>query len=240
MSKIPEIEVSEVSEKLEKASAQEALQWAVERFGSKIALASSFGAEDVVVIDLLTKIDKKARVFTLDTGRLHQETYNVIDAVREKYGASIEVYFPDTLKVEDISRKNGENPFYQSVELRTQCCHIRKGEPLKRALFGLDAWITGLRKDQAASRASIKKVEIDAVNGGIIKVNPIRDWTSEQVWSYIRENDVPYNKLFDQGYTSIGCAPCTRPTKPGEDPRAGRWWWETTTKECGLHYKFKA
>lgn len=239
MSKITETEISEINEKLEKATAQEVLQWAVKKFGSNIALASSFGAEDVVLIDILTKVDKNDRVLSLDTGRLHQETYNVIDAVREKYKIPIEVYFPQTEKVEEISRKHGENLFYKSVDQRTLCCHIRKGEPLKRALSGLDAWITGLRKDQASSRASIKKVELDSVNGGIVKINPIRDWTSEQVWSYIRENDVPYNKLFDQGYTSIGCAPCTRPTKPGEDPRAGRWWWETTTKECGLHYKFK-
>lgn len=239
MSKITETETSEINEKLEKATAQEVLQWAVKKFGSKIALASSFGAEDVVLIDILTKVDKNARVFSLDTGRLHQETYNVIDAIREKYKIPIEVYFPQTGKVEEISIKHGENLFYKNVDQRTLCCHIRKGEPLKRALSGLDAWITGLRKDQASSRAAIKKVELDSVNGGIVKINPIRDWTSEQVWSYIRENDVPYNKLFDQGYTSIGCAPCTRPTKPGEDPRAGRWWWETITKECGLHYKFK-
>lgn len=216
------------------------VQWAANRFGSKLALASSFGAEDVALIDIIAKIDKNIKVFTLDTGRLHQETYNVIDAVREKYEIPIEVYFPQTDKVEEIERKHGANLFYKSVDQRTLCCHIRKGEPLKRALSGLDAWITGLRKDQASSRASIKKVELDAVNGNIVKINPIRDWTSEQVWSYIRENKVPYNKLFDQGYTSIGCAPCTRPTKLGEDPRAGRWWWETTTKECGLHYKFKA
>jgi phosphoadenosine phosphosulfate reductase len=239
MSKITETEISEINEELEKATAQEVLDWAVRRFGSNIALASSFGAEDVVVIDLLTKVTKTPRVFTLDTGRLHQETYNVIDAVREKYKIPIEIYFPQTSKVEEISTKDGENLFYKSVEQRTLCCHIRKREPLKRALSGLDAWITGLRKDQASSRASIKKVEFDAVNGNIVKVNPMRDWTLEQVWSYIHENDVPYNKLFDQGYTSIGCAPCTRQTKPGEDPRAGRWWWETTTKECGLHYKFK-
>ena len=239
MSKITEIEIEEAAEKLEKATAQEVVQWAANRFGSKIALASSFGAEDVALIDIIAKIDKNIKVFTLDTGRLHQETYNIIDAVREKYGVAVDVYFPKGDKVEELENKNGVNSFYRSVELRTLCCQIRKGEPLKRALSGLDAWITGLRKDQASSRASIKKVELDTVNGNIVKVNPLRDWTSEQVWSYIRENQVPYNKLFDQGYTSIGCAPCTRPTKPGEDPRAGRWWWETTTKECGLHYKFK-
>ena len=239
MSKITEIEIAEAAEKLEKATAQEVVQWAANKFGSKLALASSFGAEDVALIDIIAKIDKNVKVFTLDTGRLHQETYNIIDAVREKYGIADDVYFPKGDKVEELANKNGANPFYTSVELRTLCCHIRKGEPLKRALSGLDAWITGLRKDQASSRASIKKVELDTVNGNIVKVNPLRDWTSEQVWSYIRENHVPYNKLFDQGYTSIGCAPCTRPTKPGEDPRAGRWWWETTTKECGLHYKFK-
>ena len=239
MSKIDETEIAAVAERFEKATPQEVLEWAIHKFGSKVALASSFGAEDVVLIDMLAKIDKKARVFSIDTGRLHQETYNVIDATREKYGISIEVHFPQAEQVEEIVKKHGTNLFYKNVELRTVCCHIRKGEPLKRALSGLDAWITGLRRDQASSRGSTKKVEIDHVNGNIVKINPLADWTSEQVWTYIRENDVPYNKLFDQGYTSIGCAPCTRPIKPGEDPRAGRWWWETTTKECGLHYKFK-
>jgi len=215
------------------------LEWAISRFGSKVALASSFGAEDVVLIDMLTKLGGKTRVFTIDTGRLHQGTYNVMDAIREKYGIPIEVYFPRTEEVEEMVREHGLNLFYKGVEFRTLCCHVRKVEPLKRALSTFDAWITGLRREQAPSRASIEKVEIDHVNNGLVKINPLADWTSQQVWAYIRRNNVPYNILLDQGYTSIGCAPCTRPIKPGEDPRAGRWWWERGTKECGLHRRFQ-
>jgi len=163
-----------------------------------------------------------------------------MDAIREKYRIPIEVFFPRTEEVELMVREHGLNLFYKSPELRTRCCHVRKVEPLKRALSGLDAWITGLRREQTSSRTSIRKVEIDYANGGIAKINPLADWTSQQVWAYIHENDVPYNVLFDQGYASIGCSPCTRPIKPGEDPRAGRWWWETGTKECGLHWRFKA
>jgi thioredoxin-dependent adenylylsulfate APS reductase len=178
-------------------------------------------------------------VFTIDTGRLPQETYNVMDHVREKYGIPIEVYFPRAEDVEEMVRKHGLNLFYKSVELRILCCHVRKVEPLKRALSGLDAWITGLRREQAPTRAVIKKVEVDHVNGGIIKINPLADWTSQQVWEYIREKGVPYNALYDHGYLSIGCAPCTRPIKQGEDPRSGRWWWEKGIKECGLHWRFQ-
>ena len=239
MSKMSQIEVDGVAERLERATAQEVLEWAIHKFGSQVALASSFGAEDVVLIDMLAKLDGKVRVFTIDTGRLHQETYNVMDKIREKYDIPIEVYFPRTEDVEEMVKKHGLNLFYKSVELRTLCCYIRKVEPLKRALSGLDAWITGLRREQASTRTSIKKVEVDHVNEGLIKINPLADWASQQVWNHIRENNVPYNVLFDQGYASIGCAPCTRPIKPGEDPRAGRWWWEKGSKECGLHWRFQ-
>lgn len=215
------------------------MRWSLTRFHPKIALASSFGAEDVVLIDMLSRLHPKPRVFTLDTGRLHQETYNLIDAIRDKYGIEIELYFPSTGNVEDMVRTYGSNLFYKSVELRTLCCKVRKVEPLQRALSRLDAWITGLRREQAPSRTTIQKVEIDAANNGIVKVNPLADWTLEVVWRYIRENNVPYNRLHDQGYPSIGCAPCTRPVKDGEDPRAGRWWWERDVKECGLHHKFE-
>lgn len=239
MPRINQTKVIELAERFEKATAQEVLEWALHEFGSKIALASSFSAEDVVLIDMLAKLGGKVKIFTIDTGRLHQETYNVIDAIREKYNISIEIYFPKTEDVEKMVKEHGPNLFYKSVELRILCCHIRKVEPLKRALSGLDAWITGLRREQAPTRASIMKVEIDHINGGIVKINPLADWTSQQVWTYIHENNVPYNALYDQGYTSIGCAPCTRPIKPGEDPRAGRWWWEKGVKECGLHWKFQ-
>lgn len=220
----------------ESKSATEILRWALEKFHPRIALASSFGAEDVALVDMLLKLNPKARVFTLDTGRLNQETYDVMDKIRSRYGISIEVFFPDAEAVEQMVRERGLNLFYHSIENRMLCCHIRKVEPLKRALATVDAWITGLRHEQVVTRAGVKKAEIDADHGGIVKLNPLADWTWDQVWDYIRKHDVPYNVLHDQGYPSIGCAPCTRAIKPGEDFRAGRWWWERPEqKECGLH-----
>jgi phosphoadenosine phosphosulfate reductase len=231
-------QVEQLALEFEKKSAQEVLKWALDTFGLKIGLASSFGAEDVVVIDLMAKIDKeKTKVFTLDTGRLNQETYDVMDDIRARYGIKIDVYFPDQAEVEEMVRNMGMNLMYESVQNRKLCCEIRKVHPLNRALKELDGWITGLRRDQAATRADTKKIEIDAAHGGIIKLNPIADWTSDRVWDHIRKNDIPYNKLHDMGYPSIGCEPCTRAIKPGEDPRAGRWWWEDAAyKECGLHF----
>lgn len=240
MTKINQIEAAEAAKELENATPQEVLKWGIEKFGSRLSLASSFGLEDVVLIDMFTKLDRKARIFTLDTGRLHQETYDVMDRVREKYDISLEAYFPRNDTVESMEREHGLNLFYKSPELRISCCNVRKVEPLKRALSTVDAWITGLRREQNPTRAAIAKVEIDAGNGGIAKLNPLAEWTQDQVWEYIRENEVPFNTLFNSGFTSIGCAPCTRPTKPGEDPRAGRWWWETSAaKECGLHCNAK-
>lgn len=237
--RMSESEVAAAARLLEPKTAQEVLFWALGRFESKAALASSFGAEDVVLIDMLSKLGKPARIFTLDTGRLPQETYDVIDAVRVKYGLPTEVYFPSAEAVEEMVSRHGFNLFYHAIELRMLCCQTRKVEPLRRALSGLDAWMTGLRREQASTRAFIAKVEVDHANGGLVKVNPLADWTSEQVWTYIRANKVPYNAIFDQGYTSIGCAPCTRPTLPGEDPRLGRWWWEQgSARECGLHHRF--
>lgn len=221
---------------LETKTAQEVLDWALKTYGEKVALASSFGAEDVVLIDMLAKINPGARVFTLDTGRLPGETYEVIEKIRDKYGLKIETYYPDTKAVEDMVTKYGPNLFYKSVELRKLCCEIRKVDLLKRVLKGLSAWITGLRREQSVTRTEVKKAEIDASHNSIIKINPLADWTEEQVWIYIRENHVPYNALHNKNYPSIGCAPCTRAVKPGEDIRAGRWWWETPEhKECGLH-----
>ncbi|MBI4355171.1 MAG: phosphoadenylyl-sulfate reductase [Candidatus Omnitrophica bacterium] len=222
----------------ESKSAEELLRWALTTFGQRVALASSMSAEDNVVFDLMWKINPKARLFTLDTGRLNQETYDVMDALRKKYNVSLEVMFPDATAVEQMVRTKGLNLFYESIENRKLCCGIRKVEPLNRALKTCDAWITGLRREQAVTRTALTKVEIDTAHGGIIKINPIADWTSEQVWDYIKQHQVPYNKLHDQGYPSIGCEPCTRAVKPGEDPRAGRWWWERPEqKECGLHVK---
>lgn len=219
-------------------SAEEVLRWALSELHPQVALASSFGAEDVVVIDLMVKINPKARVFTLDTGRLPQETYDVMDKIREKYKIGIETYFPNTAAVEKMVNEKGYNLFYHSIENRKECCGIRKVEPLGRALKGLKGWITGLRREQAVTRTGVSKVEVDDGHGGIYKINPIADWTRQQVWDYIKKNKVPCNALHDRGYPSIGCDPCTRAVKPGEDERAGRWWWERPEqKECGLHVK---
>ncbi len=223
-------------ERLENQNADEVLRWAVERFSPKIVFSSSFGAEDVVVIDLLSRIKPPVAIFTLDTGRLPEETYDVMERIRQRYGVEIVSYFPERAAVEKLEKEKGFYSFRQSVDNRKECCGIRKVEPLNRALAGLDCWITGLRREQAMTRARLAKVETDAAHGGIVKVNPLADWTTEQVWAHIRKYDVPYNRLHDQGFPSIGCAPCTRAIKPGEDIRAGRWWWELPGhKECGLH-----
>jgi len=221
---------------LEKKSAEEIISWADKKFKNKVALACSFGAEDVVLIDLWAKINPKFRIFTLDTGRLPQETYSLMEEMRKRYNLNIEFYFPDYHKVEEMLNKYGPNLFYESVELRKLCCNIRKVEPLNRALKDLSAWVCGLRREQSITRQDIQKIEIDSAHNGIYKINPLADWKDADVWNYIRENHVPYNALHDKGYPSIGCAPCTRAIKPGEDIRAGRWWWERPeTKECGLH-----
>ena len=230
-------EIHQWNEEFEKASAVAFLQWALKRFSPKIALASSFGAEDVVLIDILVKLDPRVRIFTLDTGRLNEETYEVMDRIREKYQVSIESYFPRLEKVQALEREKGFYSFRESVENRKECCAIRKVEPLQRALKGLDAWVTGLRRTQSVTRTDAARVENDAANG-LVKLNPLVDWSEDDVWNYIRKNSVPYNKLHDLGYRSIGCAPCTRAVKPREDVRAGRWWWENPEhKECGLHDK---
>ena len=235
-----ETSIVEAAKNLESKDALAVLQWGAETFSPKIGFASSFGAEDVVVIDLLSKVTPKITVFTLDTGRLPEETYEVMDEIRQKYGISIQSYFPDRDAVEKLERGKGFFSFRQSVENRKECCGIRKVEPLNRALAQLDAWITGLRREQAVTRTGLPKVEVDTAHRNIAKLNPIADWTTEQVWQHIRQNKVPYNKLHDKNYPSIGCGPCTRAVKPGEDIRAGRWWWETPEqKECGLHVKPK-
>lgn len=231
------INIEDIAESIEEKSAEEVLRWALAQYQPRIALASSFGAEDVVIIDMLRKINKDAKIFTLDTGRLNQETYDVMDKIREKYGIRIEVYFPDQKEIEEMVREYGINLFYKSVEYRKLCCEIRKVKPLNRALTNLDAWITGLRREQTDTRSNVKKVEIDNAHNGIVKINPLADWRWEEVWDYIKKNDVPYNKLHDKGYPSIGCEPCTRAIKEGESFRAGRWWWEDNShKECGLHF----
>lgn len=238
MLKPTELQIKKIAEEMEDQSAMEVLKWAINAYAPKIALASSFGAEDVILIDMMVKINKeKAKIFTLDTGRLNQETYDVMDAIRKKYDIQIEVYFPEQRETEEMVKIKGMNLMYESVENRKLCCEIRKVHPLNRALSKLDGWITGLRREQAITRANIYKLEIDSSHGNIVKINPLADWTNEMIWDYIHKNNVPYNKLHDSGYPSIGCEPCTRAVHRGEDPRAGRWWWENATqKECGLHW----
>ena len=234
MSKFTADQIQQLNENLK--TPQEVLKWSLDNLHPRMAMASSFGAEDVVVIDMMMKINPKARIFTLDTGRLNQETYDVMDEIRKKYDINIEVMFPDQNEVEQMVRVNGLNLFYHSTGNRKLCCGIRKVHPLNRMLSTLDGWITGLRADQTEVRLKANKIEIDEQHNGIIKINPIIEWTWEQTWDYIKKNNIPYNKLHDNGFPSIGCEPCTRAIKPGEPLRAGRWWWESDSqKECGLH-----
>jgi len=215
MSKFTAEQIADLNNKLK--TPEEVLKWGLENLHPKLALASSFGAEDVVVIDMLMKINQKARIFTLDTGRLNQETYDVMDEIRKKYNTDIEITFPDAKEVIEMVHVNGMNLFYDSPGNRKLCCGIRKVHPLNKMLSTLDEQ-----------------------HGNMIKLNPIIDWTWDQTWDYIKANNIPYNKLHDKGFPSIGCEPCTRAVKPGEDLRAGRWWWEQDSeRECGLHMDHK-
>lgn len=200
-----------------------------------VTFANSLGAEDMVLTDIIDRYQLAIDMFSLDTGRLPQETYDLMQTVRERYKTPLRIYFPNVKQVEAYVAENGVNGFYQSIELRKACCHIRKVEPLRRALQGKHAWMTGIRHEQATSRLSLKVSAYDMGNR-MQKVNPLLEWSNAEVWEYLRQYEVPYNKLHDKFYPSIGCAPCTRPITPGEDIRSGRWWWETPeTKECGLH-----
>jgi len=229
-------QVQELNQQLAEKTPLDLLKWASLSFGNKIALCSAFGPEGMVLLHLVSRLEQPIRVFTLDTGRLPHETHDLMQRCEGCYGISIDVYTPDPAELRDIIRQHGINLFYKSVELRQLCCEIRKVRPLIRALDGLSAWITGLRRSQAATRQQIERIEIDTVHRGILKLNPLAGWSEEQVWNYIILHKLPYNALHDRGYRSIGCACCTRPTNPGEDLRAGRWWWEETAKkECGLH-----
>ncbi len=215
---------------------EQVLAWAAQTFGGRVALSISFQVDGMVILDMAQRMGLGLRVMTIDTGRLPEQTYDLIDRVRDHYGIEVEVYHPDESELEDMTTSYGMNPFYKSVPLRMLCCEIRKVNPLNRALADLDAWITGVRRGHAASRSGAQKIGIDWQHKGIVKINPLADWTEDDVWEYIRDNDVPYNRLYDAGYTSIGCAPCTRPVSAGEDARAGRWWWESgVAKECGIH-----
>ena len=221
----------------EAMTAQEVIEWTLGKFGDGAALVTSFQVDGMVIIDMACRIDPDVRIVTIDTGRLPKETHELIDRVRDRYGVQVEVYHPSTPDVSSLVTKHGSNLFYRSLSLRMLCCGIRKVEPLNAALESFDAWISGLRRDQSATRTNTPRVEIDETHGRIMKVNPLADWSYDDVWDYIRTNDLPYSELYNQGYTSIGCAPCTRAIEPGEDLREGRWWWETgdAPKECGIH-----
>ena len=234
---LDDLEAGELSVEFEGREPWELLEWALERFGNRLAISTAFQEGDVALIDMAYAIDPNVRVFSIDTGRLPQETFDLIEELRERYpGLQLELLSPDALQVQRLVDRQGPNLFRASVEGRLLCCNVRKVQPLTRALAGLDAWVTGLRRDQWASRSDIRKIEIDHDHGAIVKLNPLAEWTEDEVWDYLRENNVPTHALYEQGYTSIGCAPCTRPVAKGEPVRAGRWWWETgAPKECGMH-----
>lgn len=231
--------IDSLNKKFSDKSPAEVLTWFLKEYNGKIALASSMGAEDQVLTDMIVKIDPSTKIFTLDTGRLFPETYELIEKTSLRYKINVQVYFPNSEQVEQMVSEKGINLFFHSIENRKECCHVRKIEPLKRAFKGLDVWICGLRREQSTTRTSNQLVEWDEANG-LIKLNPLIDWSEQQVWDYIKQNSVPYNVLHDKGFPSIGCQPCTRAIFPGEDVRAGRWWWENPeTKECGLHNRKK-
>ena len=218
------------------AAPQEILRSGIAAAGGPVSLACSFSLEDVAIIDVAHRAGLTLGVFALDTGRLNEETYEVAEALTERYRLKIDWYFPRHEEVQKLERDKGLFSFRESLENRHECCHIRKVEPLSRALSGLSGWVTGMRREQSITRGDLKAVELDELNGGILKINPLIDWSEEQLLSYTEEHHLPKNRLLSQGYRSIGCAPCTRAVQPGEDARAGRWWWENPeNKECGLH-----
>jgi thioredoxin-dependent adenylylsulfate APS reductase len=227
----------------ERWAPERVLEWGLDSFAPRISLSASFGApEGMVLLDMMSRIDRtRTRVFTIDTGRLPQETHNLIDRVRDRYDVEVEVYFPKPERVEAMVRESGMNLFYESIDNRRLCCGIRKVEPLERALAELDAWISGLRRSHSSEREESDLIEVDAVHGDRIKLNPLVHWTRAEVWSYVRKNHVPVNALHEKGYPSVGCAPCTRAIREGEDERAGRWWWEKDTeRECGIHTGYES
>lgn len=206
--------------------------------GQDIRLACSFSIEDVVIIDLLREQHHQFSVFAIDTGRLPEETYAVAEALSMKYQLRIDWYFPRREAIEQLESQKGLFSFQESLENRKQCCTIRKVEPLGRALAGADAWMTGMRRSQSVTRSTLQPLEVDETNGGLLKINPLTFWNSDQIWDYARQRRLPLNRLYEQGYLSIGCAPCTRPVREGESERSGRWWWENPEhRECGLHHR---
>jgi phosphoadenosine phosphosulfate reductase len=229
--------IQNVQQLISGKSEEESLALLAEKFSGKIVFSTSFGLEDQVITDMIFSNNIPIKVFTLDTGRLFPETYSVWNRTREIYGKKIDVFYPQTEAVEKMVAEKGPHSFYESIENRLECCRIRKVEPLARALKGNEIWITGIRKEQSASRQMMSQVEWDEKHQ-LIKFHPLFYWALEQTWKYIRKKNVPYNSLHDKGFPSIGCQPCTRAVKEGEDIRAGRWWWEhNQKKECGLHIK---
>ncbi len=228
-------ELRELNRELEKMSAEQILSHFLTEYKGEIALSNSLSLEDQTLTDMICKIDPETRIFTLDTGRVFPEAYDLIDRTKKRYNKSIEIFFPNAESVEKMVAENSVNLFYESVEKRKLCCAVRKIEPLRRAFKGLKVWICGLRQEQSITRFGLQPVEWDEFNG-LLKVSPLYNWSGAKVREYIDENEVPYNPLCDQGFLSIGCQPCTRAVAEGEDERAGRWWWESPeSKECGLH-----
>ena len=229
--------IEKIKLELKNKNTQEVLEYFLNELHVNIALASSLSIEDQVLADMLYGIKEDAKIFTLDTGRLPKQTYELIEKTNNKYKQKIKVYFPQTKAVETLVNEKGMFSFYNSIDERKECCFIRKIEPLKQALKGLDIWITGLRRDQSVTRDNMELIEWDEGNG-LLKLNPLIDWSEKDVWAHIKFNNVPYNKLHDEDYPSIGCEPCSRAIKNGADIRSGRWWWENPEhKECGLHVK---
>lgn len=228
--------VQEYNERFSDESPIKVLEFFLKEYAGKIAFASSLGAEDQVLTHMILSIDPLVKIFTLDTGRLFPETYDLIDQTNSRFKFKMGVYFPSAKKIEKMVGEKGINLFYESVENRKLCCYNRKIEPLHRALEGNKMWITGLRRDQSITRSENELVEFDENNHGLIKLNPLINWSEEMVWNYIEEYNIPYNKLHNEGFPSIGCQPCTRAIEKDDDVRAGRWWWEHPEhKECGLH-----
>lgn len=230
-------DIEKLNQQWDNVEPETMLRHFMEIYGDRIALSSSLSAEDQALTDMMLGINPQARIFSLDTGRLFPETYALLDKTNLHYGIKIEVFCPQTEALQEMVSTQGINLFYESIEKRHFCCQVRKLEPLSRAFRTLDAWVCGLRRGQSVTRNDMRRVEWDERHG-LLKINPLIDWSEEQVWVYVREHRVPYNKLHDQGFPSIGCQPCTRAVKPGEDIRSGRWWWEDPQhRECGLHIK---
>jgi phosphoadenosine phosphosulfate reductase len=227
--------LNDITKLIEGKSPEEILRDLAVLSADKITFSTSLSYEDQVITHMIFSNNLNIEIFTLDTGRLFTETYSVFNSTRERYKKEIKTFYPKTEEVEKLVSSKGPNSFYESVDNRKECCFIRKVEPLKRALAGKTIWITGIRAEQSANRESMQQAEWDEANQ-IIKVHPLLNWTFEEVKAYIKKNNIPYNPLHDRGFVSIGCQPCTRAIKEGEDFRAGRWWWEDNTKkECGLH-----